>query len=45
MRSPAVALVVRGERPGLVDRLAKALPDALITVLDVDAGWTPSTWP
>ena len=38
MRSPAVALVVRGERPGLVDRLAKALPDALITVLDVDAG-------
>ena len=38
VRSPAVALVVRGERPGLLDRLAKALPDAVITVLDVDAG-------
>ena len=38
VRSPAMALVVRGERPGLLDRLAKALPDALITVLDVDAG-------
>ncbi len=38
VRSPAVALVVRGERPGLLDRLAKAVPDAVITVLDVDAG-------
>jgi capsular polysaccharide biosynthesis protein len=38
VRFPAVALVVRGERPGLLDRLAKALPDAVITVLDLDAG-------
>ena len=30
--------MVRGERPGLLDRLAKAVPDAVITVLDVDAG-------
>jgi capsular polysaccharide biosynthesis protein len=38
VRSPAVALVVRGERAGLTERLAKALPDASITVLDVDEG-------
>jgi len=38
VRSPSVALVVRGERPGLTERLAKALPDASITVLDVDEG-------
>jgi capsular polysaccharide biosynthesis protein len=33
-----VALVVRGERPGLTARLARAVPDASITVLDVQQG-------
>jgi capsular polysaccharide biosynthesis protein len=38
VRSPAVALLVRGERAGLVQRLATAIPDATITVLDVHDG-------
>jgi capsular polysaccharide biosynthesis protein len=38
VRAPAVALVARGERPGLVGRLTSALPDAALTVLDVEDG-------
>ena len=38
VRSPTVALVVRGQRPGLLDRLTAALPNASISVLDVDEG-------
>ena len=38
MRSPAVAVVVRGERPGLLRSLSEGLPDAAVTVLDVEDG-------
>ena len=45
VRSPRVALVVRGERPGLVERLARALPDAASHgPRRRRRAWTPSTW-
>jgi capsular polysaccharide biosynthesis protein len=36
--SPSIALVVRGERAGLAKRLRRAVPDAAVTVLDLDGG-------
>jgi capsular polysaccharide biosynthesis protein len=38
VQSAAVALVVRGDRTDLAERLARALPDATVTVLDVGDG-------
>jgi capsular polysaccharide biosynthesis protein len=41
VRSPRVAVVVRGERDALVERLEEAMPDATLEVLDLSDGMDP----
>ncbi len=38
VRAPAIGVVTRGARQALVARLTRALPDAAITPIDLDAG-------